>query len=73
MDFPITPSLFAFLNDLDNIVLEYGGRLYLTKDVRMSSEMFKKTYVNSENFIKFKHQIDKSNKFQSLQSKRIKI
>lgn len=73
VEFPITPSLFAFLNDLDNIVLEYGGRLYLTKDVRMSSEIFKKTYINSENFIKFKHQIDKSNKFQSLQSKRIKI
>ncbi len=73
VEFPITPSLFAFLDDLDKLLLEYGGRLYLTKDVRMSSEMFKKTYVNSENFIKFKHQIDKSNKFQSLQSKRIKI
>lgn len=73
VELPITPSLFAFFNDLDNIVLEYGGRLYLTKDVRMSSEMFKKSYRNSEKFIRFKHQIDKLNKFQSLQSKRIKI
>jgi len=73
VEFPITPSLFAFLDDLDKLVLEYGGKLYLTKDVRMNSEMFKKSYRNSEKFIRLKHQIDKSNKFQSLQSKRIKI
>lgn len=73
VEFPITSSLFAFLDDLDKLVLEYGGKLYLTKDVRMNSEMFRKSYRNSGKFISLKHQIDKSNKFQSLQSKRIKI
>lgn len=73
LDFPITPDIFKFLNELDDIVLENGGRLYLTKDVRMSRQTFEKGYENSTIFKEIKHKVDKENKFQSLQSKRISI
>jgi FAD/FMN-containing dehydrogenase len=73
MDFPITRSLFSFLDELDEMVLEYGGRLYLTKDARMSGEMFRKSYKNAESFIQFKHRLDETNRFQSLQSRRLGI
>jgi FAD/FMN-containing dehydrogenase len=73
LDFPIKENLFGFFDKLDDIVKDYGGRLYLTKDVRMSEKMFKKSYKKSEDFINFKSKIDKKNKIQSLQSRRIGI
>lgn len=62
LDFKLTPKVFSLLDRLDKILLEYKGKLYLTKDVRMSSEMFQKTYPNY-----FKT----SNKFISLQIERL--
>jgi decaprenylphospho-beta-D-ribofuranose 2-oxidase len=44
LDFKITPKVFALLDRLDQIVLEYKGKLYLTKDVRMSKNLFNITY-----------------------------
>lgn len=71
LDFPITPDLFNFLNELDKIVLNYGGRLYLAKDARMSREMFLKSYLRANEFINIKSRLDKENRFESLQSKRL--
>lgn len=73
LDFPITPRLFPFLDELDKIVLEYGGRLYLAKDARMSSSMFSNSYKRAEVFANFKHRIDKDGRFRSLQSERLGI
>ena len=73
LDLPITPDLFQFLNILDGVVLEHGGRLYLTKDVRMGEKMFFGSYQKAREFSDLKHRFDFLNKFQSLQSKRIGI
>ena len=73
LDFPITPGLFDFLNELDRVVLEHGGRLYLAKDVRMGKDMFMSSYPNAGKFVQFKHSIDKDNRLQSLQSKRLGV
>lgn len=73
LDFPIRPGLFEFLDELDQIVLAYGGRLYLTKDARMSQEMFKQSYPNVETFIDNVRHIDENQKFRSFQSDRIGI
>ena len=73
MDFPLTKNIFDFLNRLDGIVLEHGGRLYLSKDVRMGQEMFMKTYPNSAQFVQFKRRVDPENRMSSLQSKRLGI
>ena len=73
LDFPITAKLFPFLDELDKIVLEYGGRLYLAKDARMSGEMFRNSYPGAQKFIDFKHKIDPETKLRSLQSNRLNI
>lgn len=73
LDFPVTRNLFKFFDEMDEIVLAYGGRLYLTKDVRMSGEMFRKSYIDSARFMEYKHALDKAGKFRSLQSRRLGI
>ena len=44
LDFKIRPGLFEFLSQLDELVMEYGGRVYLAKDCRLSEDNFKKMY-----------------------------
>ncbi|TAH20962.1 MAG: FAD-binding oxidoreductase [Cytophagales bacterium] len=68
LDFKIQKGIFELLDELDKIVLDLGGRLYLAKDARMKANFFLQTY-----------QLDKQNinkhfsrsKFDSLQAKRL--
>lgn len=72
LDFPITKKLFPLLNQLDEIVCENGGRLYLTKDVRMGKNVFDQSYGEKvEQFKQIKRRLDPQGRFQSEQSKRI--
>jgi FAD/FMN-containing dehydrogenase len=71
LDFPISPRLFSFLDELDRIVLDHGGRLYLTKDVRMTKQMFMQSYPNVDRFINNVKTLKQNNKFRSRQSDRI--
>ncbi len=73
LDFPIRDGLFEFLDELDEIVLSYGGRLYLTKDVRMKKDMFMQSYPNVETFIDNVKEINHETKFRSFQSDRVGI
>lgn len=70
LDFKIEPSLFELLTSLDEVVMHYGGRLYLSKDVRMSEAMFKKGYPAWEKFAQVRSQYG-CEKFSSLQSIRL--
>lgn len=71
LDFKMDSSLLAFLDRLDDIVLNYGGKLYLTKDARMSEKMFKQSYPLWEQFQEVRQQYDAHKTFNSLQSKRL--
>ncbi len=71
LDFPITPTLFALFEELDRLVLEFEGRLYLTKDVRMDAVMMEKGYEKLEEFKKAREELDRRSLFHSLQSKRV--
>ena len=73
LDFKIEKGIFELLNSLDEIVLKYGGRIYLTKDVRVSKESFEKGYPNIEKFRNLRKEYGMDKKFQSLQSKRVGI
>ncbi|MEI6047769.1 MAG: FAD-binding oxidoreductase [Bacteroidota bacterium] len=73
LDFKIESGLFELLNDLDKIVLEYGGRFYLTKDVRLSGKTFEAGYKDIDKFRKLRDKFNMSEKFNSLQSERIGI
>lgn len=71
LDFPIRAGLFEFLDELDQIVLACGGRVYLTKDVRMGKSMFMRSYPQAEDFIEQIQALNHGSKFRSLQSDRI--
>ncbi|MEM7550898.1 MAG: FAD-binding oxidoreductase [Bacteroidota bacterium] len=73
LDFPIVRGLFDFLDELDKIVQDFGGRIYLAKDARMKTEMFLNTYPEIENFRSILLKYGVSTKFESLMSKRLSI
>lgn len=71
LDFKLEKNLFTLLNELDQIVLDYEGRLYLSKDARMSEAMFKQTYPNWQRFQALRQQTGADKVFNSLQSRRL--
>ncbi|MBL0703842.1 MAG: FAD-binding oxidoreductase [Sulfurospirillum sp.] len=73
LDFKIEKGLFELLDRLDEIVVKYKGRIYLTKDVRVKKETFEKGYPQIETFREFRKQNKMDTKFQSNQSKRVGI
>jgi FAD/FMN-containing dehydrogenase len=73
LDFKIEDGLFELLDTLDELVLKYNGRIYLTKDVRVKKEIFEKGYPMIERFREFRKKHGMDTKFQSLQSKRVEI
>jgi decaprenylphospho-beta-D-ribofuranose 2-oxidase len=73
LDIPINSKLFAFLDELDKVVRDYGGRIYLTKDARMKAEIFHSTYPNAAKFTSFLSKIDPQKKIVSYLSERLSI
>jgi len=73
LDFKIEDGLFDLLDRLDEVVVKYGGRIYLTKDVRVSRDTFEKGYSKIGKFREFREKNKMSEKFSSLQSKRVGI
>lgn len=73
LDFPIKKGLFPFLDELDKIVLEFGGRIYLSKDARMKPEMLEKGYPNFQEFSNIIHELNPDSIVQSDLSQRLNI
>jgi FAD/FMN-containing dehydrogenase len=71
VDFKIDAGLFPFLDQLDAMVLAYGGRMYLTKDVHMSEQTFKQSYPRWQEFQALREKTGAKGRFASLQSKRL--
>ena len=71
LDFKIEDGLFELLNELDTIVVENKGRIYLTKDVRVSRDTFEYGYPEVDKFRKYRADNKVSEKFNSIQSKRL--
>ncbi|MDH3981738.1 MAG: FAD-binding oxidoreductase [Kiritimatiellaceae bacterium] len=74
LDFPISLKAMDLFKELDAMVADYGGRLYLAKDSRMDADMFEKTYPNAAEFKQAVTMVNEGEtRFASLQSKRIGI
>ncbi len=74
LDFPISHRAMQLFTELDAMVADYGGRLYLAKDSRMNAAMFEKTYPNADEFRQAISLLNEGEtQFASLQSKRIGI
>ena len=50
LDFKIEDGIFDLLDDLDKVVLEYDGRIYLSKDSRVSKSVFESGYPRISRF-----------------------
>jgi FAD/FMN-containing dehydrogenase len=73
LDFRLRPSLYPLLEELDGIVLDHGGRIYLTKDVRMKESTFKNSYPRWEQFAAIRERIGAAGVLESHQSRRLGI
>lgn len=71
LDFKVSTGLMRVLNELDKMVLDYGGRIYLTKDSRMSEDTFKSSYCQWQTFENIRKKYHAIGQFSSLQSKRL--
>ncbi len=60
-----TPNLYEELNKLDAKIVSEGGRIYLAKDSRQSSETFSKSYPRLMEWLKIKETLDPKNIFMS--------
>lgn len=73
LDFKIEKGLFELLEELDKMVVQYKGRIYLAKDARVSKEVFEQGYPYIEKFREFRKENMLDSKFHSSQSKRVGI
>lgn len=72
LDLKVSKSVFELLNRLDETVENLGGRIYLSKDARLSKNSFNKTYRNAEIFREYRSN-NKLSTISSLQSKRLDL
>jgi FAD/FMN-containing dehydrogenase len=71
LDFPVRDGLFEFLDELDQVVLKYGGRLYMSKDARMKPEVLVAGYPELNKFKEIVKKYNPAGKFRSIQSDRL--
>ena len=73
LDFPVRDGLFDFLDELDKIVLQYGGRLYMSKDARMKPGILQGSYRHLPRFLSIIEKYDPKGKIRSVQSDRLSL
>lgn len=71
LDFKITDTLFPFLHRLNEMIMEYGGRVYLTKDVCLPQKHFEQMYGKQIELFQTTRVKYHGMNFQSLQSRRL--
>ncbi|MDX1735485.1 MAG: FAD-binding oxidoreductase [Halioglobus sp.] len=73
LDFKLGAGVLELLDELDAIVIDHGGRLYLTKDARMSAATFRRCYPAWEAFAEVRRRYGADRVFHSQQSRRLEI
>ncbi len=73
VDIPITPGLERLCQELDEMVLEAGGRLYLAKESRTSAEMIERMYPRIDEWRKIRTAVDPEGVFRSDQARRLDL
>lgn len=73
LDFAISEGILAFLDEIDQLVINAGGRLYLAKDARQSPATFEDGYPALGKFREMRKAIGADRSLQSYQSKRLLI
>ena len=71
LDIPIKPGILDLLHLIDEIVLEFGGRINLIKDARVSSSMVRRMYPRINEWMEIKEKYDPDEIFKSNLSRRV--
>jgi decaprenylphospho-beta-D-ribofuranose 2-oxidase len=71
LDLPHSGRLPALMNELDEIVLAHGGRVYLAKNPRLSRSAFERMYPEAERFRRVLDRLDPDERFASSLSRRL--
>ncbi|MCU1264980.1 MAG: linked oxidase domain protein [Acidobacteria bacterium] len=74
LDLPVDDDqLLPFLDRLDDIVLQHGGRVYLAKDARLAAPAFRAMYPRLAEWLRVKSAVDPENCFDSDLARRLEI
>ena len=73
LDFPVTRGLISFLQELDRLVLKFGGRVYLAKDSTLTPDVFSEMYPALSQFQEIKQRLDPAGRLSSSLSRRLKL
>jgi FAD/FMN-containing dehydrogenase len=73
LDFPATRANLALLDELDSIVADHGGRIYLAKDSRTSAAAVAAGYGRIDEFREVRRRWGLDGKYSSLQSRRLEL
>lgn len=72
LDLPCGGSrLLALLDELDQIVIKHGGRVYLAKDARLSRSAFEAMYPRADEFRTLMTRLDPAGRFDSSLARRL--
>ncbi len=73
LDLPVSDEAFHVLDELDQLVVEAGGRLYLAKDARQSPATFEAGYPGLSRFRDLRRTIGATGRISSRLSVRLGI
>jgi FAD/FMN-containing dehydrogenase len=73
LDLPVARGLIPLLHELDRVVLDYGGRIYLAKDAVTTWQSFTAMYPKLEQFRAIKSRLDPRGRLSSSQARRLAI
>jgi len=73
LDLPVASGLIPLLHELDRMVLNYGGRIYLAKDAVLASQTFAAMYPKLGEFRTIKRKLDPRGLLSSSQARRLGI
>jgi decaprenylphospho-beta-D-ribofuranose 2-oxidase len=66
-------DLAPVLDDLDRLVVEAGGRVYLAKDSRLAPDLLPRMYPELDRFRELRARVDPSGVLQSDLARRLEI